>query len=92
MEVILLDGTGLENEFATRFRSATTQELVDCYNNQVGSNAWVSAKGRCLHALYHEFKSRQVDISLIDTGTGMRLDLRVDLDASGSCLVPATTL
>lgn len=92
MEVILLEGTGQKNEFTARFRSATAQELIDSYNNQVGSNAWVSAKGRFLHALYHEFKHRQIDISFIDTGAGMRLDQRITLDASGRCVVPVTTL
>jgi len=91
MEVILLKGTGHKNEFTARFRSATVQELVDSYNSQVGKNAWVSAKGRCLYALYHEFKSRQIDISLIDTGAGMRLDQLVALDPSGRHLVPVST-
>jgi len=92
MEVIFVKGKGHENEFTVRFRTSTVQELIDSYNSQVGSNAWVSAKGRYLHALYHEFKRRQIDISLIDTGAGMRLDLRVALDTSGRHLVPVTTL
>ena len=91
MEVILLKGTGHKNEFSARFRSAAAQELVDSYNSQVGKNAWVSAKGRYLYALYHEFKRRQIDISLIDTGTGMRLDQLVALDPSGRYLIPVTT-
>ena len=91
MEVILLKGTGHKNEFSSRFRSATAQEFVDSYNSQVGKNAWVSAKGRYLYALYHEFKRRQIDISLIDTGAGMRLDQLVALDPSGRYLVPVTT-
>lgn len=90
MEVILLKDTGRENEFVARFRAATAQELVDSYNSQVGSTAWVSAKGRCLHALYHEFKRRQIDISVIDTGSGMRLDQHIVLDESGSRVVHAT--
>ena len=91
MEVILTKGTGHKNEFSARFRSATTQELVDSYNSQVGKNAWVSAKGRYLYALYHEFKRRRIDISLIDTGAGMRLDQLVALDPSGRYLAPVTT-
>ena len=91
MEVILLKCTGHKNEFTARFQSATVQELVDSYNSQVGKNAWVSAKGRYLYALYHELKRRQIDISLIDTGAGMRLDQLIALDPSGRYLVPVTT-
>ena len=91
MEVIFLKGTGRENEFTARFRSATEQELVDSYNSQIGNRGWVSAKGRYLHALYHEFEHRQIDISVIDTGTGMRLDQRIVLDASGKRVVIAAT-
>jgi len=89
MEVIILNSTGHKNEFVARFRAATAQELVDSYNSQIGSNAWVSAKGRCLHALYHEFKRRQIDISVIDTGSGMRLDQHIVLDESGRRVVCA---
>ena len=89
MEVILVKGPGHENEFTEGFRSATTQKLVDAYNSQVGNRGWVSAKGRYLYALYHELKFRKIDISVIDTGTGMRLDQRVVLDTSGNRVILA---
>ncbi len=83
MEVILVKGPGHENEFTERFRSASTQELVNSYNSQVGNRGWVSSKGRYLYALYHELKNRKIDISAIDTGGGLRLDQRIVLNTSG---------
>ena len=83
MEVILVKGPGHKNEYTERLRSVPTQELVDGYNRQVGNRGWVSSKGRYLYALYHEFKNRGIDISVIDTGGGLRLDQRIVLNTSG---------
>lgn len=83
MEVILVKGPGHENEYTERLRSASIQKLVDGYNSQVGNRGWVSSKGCYLYALYYEFKNRNIDISVIDTGTGLRLDRRIKLDTSG---------
>ncbi len=89
MRVIFLTDRPVDDEFTERFRSATTAELVDAFNSQVGNPGWVSAKGRYLLALYHEFKRRGIDISVIDTGNGMNMDRHVRLDDSGRRLVLA---
>ena len=91
MQVIFLENTEQVNEFTERLRSATLQELVDSYNSQVGNPGWVSAKGRFLHALYHEFKRREIDITVIDSGAGLRLDKRIVLDVSGKRVMIAVT-
>ncbi len=87
MGVIFLTREFEETEFTERFEKATTEQLVEAYNREVGNPGWVSARGRYLFSLYHEFKRRGIDISVIDTGNGMALDQRVGLDCTGRRLV-----
>ena len=87
MQVIQINDPDPNDEYVLRFKSYTLPELVEAYNGQVGCVGWVSARGRCLVALYQELKHRPVDISVIDTGKGMWLDNHVRLDPSGRRLV-----
>lgn len=87
MRVIQIAELDPDDVYVLRFRTYTLPQLVEAYNREVGSAAWVSARGRYLLALYHELKCRPVDISAIDSGDGMWLDYRVRLDPSGTRLV-----
>ncbi len=54
-----------DNEYLPRFRRTSIPGLVSAYNAQIGNFGWVSARGRCLHALYYELRRRRIDISAI---------------------------
>lgn len=87
MRIIQIGELAPDDEFVLRFKTYTLPQLVEAYNGEVGSAAWVSARGRYLIALHHELKRRPVDISVIDSGDGMWLNRRVRLDPSGARLV-----
>ena len=87
MRVIFLEDGPQVNEYTARFRAATRKELVDACNREVGNPGWVSRRGRYLTAMYQEFRRRDIDISVIDTGNGMSLDRHVALDGSGRRLI-----
>lgn len=86
MQIIQINELNPDDEFVLRFKGYSLQELVEAYNREVGCSACVSARGRYLVALYQELRRRPVDISVIDTGRGMRLDHRVRLAPSGTRL------
>lgn len=87
MQIIQIGELDPDDVYLQRFSTYTLPQLVEAYNGQIGCNSFVSARGRYLIALYQELKRRPVNIAVIDTGKGMWLDRRVQLDPSGRRLV-----
>ena len=63
--IFLTEKPDPDNEYLPRFRQKSVLGLVSAYNAQIGNPGWVSARGRYLHALYHELRRRHIDISFI---------------------------
>ena len=74
-------------EFAARFRAASTQSLVEEFNRQVGSNAWTSARAVHDQALIAELHGRGIDISTVYDGSLIDFSRPVRLDETTSSLV-----
>ena len=74
-------------EFAARFRAASTQSLVEEFNRQVGSNAWTSTRAVHNQALIAELQGRGIDISAIYDGRSINFSKTVRLDEATSSLV-----
>ncbi len=87
MQIIQIGELDPDDVYLQRFSTYTLPQLVEAYNRQVGSTCCSSARGDYLVALYQELKHRPVNIAVIDTGEGMWLDRRVQLDPSGRRLV-----
>ena len=52
-----------EYGFSKRFRGETINQLIETFNNELGSPGWVRTKGFFLGALFAEFRIRKIDCS-----------------------------
>ncbi len=73
-------------ECKERFERCTDEELVSCFNRQVGNTGWGNARGSYLAALQDEFIKRRIDFSLIGDEEELSLERQVILD--GKKLIP----
>lgn len=65
--------------FAERFKSASTQSLVDSFNSQVGNFGFNSARAEHDTALIDELKHRGIDVAAICNGDSIYFARRVKL-------------
>lgn len=56
---------GFYEEFLARFKTFTDPELIDAFNDEVGKQGWVSARGSYLAALHDDFMHRGFDFSAV---------------------------
>ena len=73
-------------EFAARFRAASTQSLVEEFNRQVGNAGWTSARANHDQAFISEFQNRGVDTSAVYDGHSIDFSQYVWLDEAAGCL------
>ena len=71
-------------EFAARFRAASTQSLVEEFNRQVGNTGWTSARANHDQALISELRNRGIDTSAVYDGHSIDFGRCVWLDEA-SC-------
>ena len=74
-------------EFAARFAAASTQNLLEEFNRQVGSTAWTSARAIHNQALIAELQGRGIDLSTVYDGRSIDFSRPVRLDETTSSLV-----
>ena len=74
-------------EFAACFAAASTQNLVEEFNRQVGSDAWTSARAVHDQALIAELQGRGIELSAIYDGRSIDFSRPVRLDATTSSLI-----
>ena len=74
-------------EFAARFRAASTQSLVEEFNRQVGNAGWTSARANHDQALISEFRNRRIDTSTVYDGLSIDFGRCVRLDEAAGILL-----
>ena len=74
-------------EFAARFAAASTKNLVEEFNRQVGSKAWTSARAIHDQTLIAELQARDIDISAVSDGHSTDFNHHVRLDEVTNGLV-----
>ena len=74
-------------EFAVRFRAASTQSLVEEFNRQVGNAGWTSARANHDQALISEFRNRRIDTSAVYDGQSIDFGRCLRLDEASGRLV-----
>jgi hypothetical protein len=77
---------GFYQKFVARFKTFTDQELIDAFNDEVGKQGWVSARGSYLAALHDEFIHRGFDFSAMGDMSSLSLGSKVKL--TGKVLEP----
>jgi hypothetical protein len=60
-------------DFRQRFRQSTVEELIDTFNREVGSRAWVRSRGDMLIALREALLATGLDCSTFINDEGMSL-------------------
>ena len=65
--------------FAAQLASLTDEQLVECFNREVGNRGWVSARGYFIVSLVREFEKRQIDCSSISADGAIQLDRPIQL-------------
>ena len=75
--------------YRQRFRSYTTDELIEACNQQVGSPWWATARGYLLAALSDALVATDLDCSSFISASGMSLAERVE--RRGDAIVPIST-
>jgi hypothetical protein len=71
---MIMKGQQYYNEYIERFKSYSDEELIDCFNRDVGNPGWVSACASFLAAIHSEFDRRNIDYS--DIGDSKSLSLK----------------
>ncbi len=66
-------------EFRTRFRGLSNEDLIQAFNREVGNSGWTSARAAYLTALHQEFEGRGLDYSAIGNKTELSFAKRVKL-------------
>ena len=74
-------------EFAARFRAASTQSLVEEFNRQVGNTGWTSARANHDQALISEFQNRGIDTSAVYDGCSIDFSHHIRLGEATNSLV-----
>ncbi len=67
------------SSFADKFKSASTQSLIDSFNSQVGNRGFNSARAAHDSALIDEIKRRGIDMSAVCNGESISFANRVKL-------------
>ena len=73
----------VDNEYSERFRQASTAELIETFNGDIGKTGWVNARGRFHGALAYEFSKR--GLSMLNDAK-LSLDHKVRLSDDGLSL------
>ena len=74
-------------EYAARFAAASSQSLVESFNNEVGISGWTSMRACCIAALIDEFRNRGIDISAVNDGRSTDFNHHIHLDEIRTHLV-----
>ena len=74
-------------DFAARFAAASTQNLVEEFNRQVGSKAWTSSRAVHDQALITELQGRGIDLSAVYDGRSIDFSHHARLDETTSSLI-----
>ena len=74
-------------DFAARFAAASTQNLVEEFNRQVGSKAWTSSRAVHDQALIAELQGRGIDLSAVYDGQSIDFSRTVHLVEATSSIV-----
>ena len=74
-------------EYAARFAAASSQNLVESFNKEVGVSGWTSMRANYIAALIDEFRNRGIDISVAYDGRSTDFNHHVRLDESGNRLI-----
>ncbi len=75
--------------FRARFRTRSVDELIAAFNSEVGSRAWVHARGVFLCALRDALLATDLDCSSFISDKGMNMDQLVE--RKGDAIVPGGT-
>ena len=73
--------------FAARFAAATTQNLVEEFNRQVGNTGWTSARALHDQALIAELQCRGIDISSVNDVSSTDFNHHVRIDRTKNHLI-----
>lgn len=65
--------------FAANLAKLSDEELVACFNNEIGNQGWGNARMYYTSCLTSELKSRNVDSSLVVDNGGLKLSKPVVL-------------
>ncbi len=78
-----------EYGYRARFRTHSIDELIAAFNPEVGSRAWVHARGVCLVALRDALLATDLDCSSFISDKGMNMDRLIA--RQGDAIVPVGT-
>lgn len=78
--------------FNERFERSSIDELVQAFNREVGSRAWVGVRAVYLDALMRALLARGVDCSDVIQGGSIHLSQRVRLDGRRLVIDPALSV
>jgi hypothetical protein len=79
--------TSFYDKFAAEFRAASSQSLIEKFNDSVGSGAWTSMRAVHDKALLDEMERRGIDMSAIRHGDFTSYVHKVILDEDKNKLV-----
>lgn len=70
-------GSKYYNEFVERFKTYSNEEIIDCFNKEVGNSGWGTARASYLAAIQNEFGRRKFDYS--DIGDKKSLSFKYEI-------------
>jgi hypothetical protein len=68
-----------KEEFVALLKQKPNQELIDCFNREVGLNVWTSARSAYIWAIREEFERRAIDYSAVGNDKTMSFSNKVVL-------------
>lgn len=75
----------LELDYLARFRAMSANELVECFNREVGSRGWTGSRSAYLSALHRAFESLEMQLDpLVFTPSGLSLNIKLTVE--GDCI------
>ncbi len=74
-----MTGVGFYQMYQKRLQNECDQELISCFNKEVGCKAWVSPRASYLAAIHSEFDRREFDYSAIGNRGSLSLKFKVRL-------------
>jgi hypothetical protein len=66
-------------EHLRHFTTLSDQELVKCFNSEVGKYGWGTARASFLSALHHSLMQRSIDFSAIGDQNSLSFKSKVEL-------------
>jgi len=78
----------LYNEYLDRFSNYSDEEIIDCFNHEVGQGGWGTARASYLGALHEQLNIRKIDYSEIGDTQRLSLKRKVKLEGKKIKVIP----